>query len=188
MESVYHIVTIRVNETSWAHVWRLRFCYLGMGYDRSVHVSVADGTVASSKCSLELGLEATPGNGGFPRHRENGEGDMAQPGNCSPKLRQRRTGGGASAPNGDAMGAIEDGRRQTRGTGCFTRVWASIYNPRTGGKAARGSERPMAVRFKASRLKGAGYREGEAGASSLDGGNGRGGDVALLEVLGHDRG
>jgi hypothetical protein len=46
----------------------------------------------------------------------------------------------------------------------------------------------MAVRFKASRLKGAGYREGETGASSLDGGNGRGGDVALLEVLGHDRG
>jgi hypothetical protein len=23
MESVYHIVTIRVNETSWAQVWRL---------------------------------------------------------------------------------------------------------------------------------------------------------------------
>jgi hypothetical protein len=34
MESVYHIVTIRVNETSWAHVCRLRFCYLRMGYDR----------------------------------------------------------------------------------------------------------------------------------------------------------
>jgi hypothetical protein len=34
MESVYHIVTIRVNETSWAHVWRLRSRYLGMGYDR----------------------------------------------------------------------------------------------------------------------------------------------------------
>jgi hypothetical protein len=33
MESVYHIVTIRVNETSWAHVWRLRFRYLGTGYD-----------------------------------------------------------------------------------------------------------------------------------------------------------
>jgi hypothetical protein len=33
MESVYHIVTIRVNETSWAHVWRLRSLYLGMGYD-----------------------------------------------------------------------------------------------------------------------------------------------------------
>jgi hypothetical protein len=34
MESVYHIVAIRVNETSWAHVWRLRFRYLGTGYDR----------------------------------------------------------------------------------------------------------------------------------------------------------
>jgi hypothetical protein len=33
MESVYHIVTIRVNETSWAHVWRLRSHYLGTGYD-----------------------------------------------------------------------------------------------------------------------------------------------------------
>jgi hypothetical protein len=33
LESVYHIVTIRVNETSWAHVWMLRSCYLGMGYD-----------------------------------------------------------------------------------------------------------------------------------------------------------
>jgi hypothetical protein len=33
MESVYHIVTIRVNETSWAHVWRLRSPYLGMRYD-----------------------------------------------------------------------------------------------------------------------------------------------------------
>jgi hypothetical protein len=33
MESVYHIVTIRVNETSWAHVWRLRSRYLGIGYD-----------------------------------------------------------------------------------------------------------------------------------------------------------
>jgi hypothetical protein len=33
MTSVYRIVAIRVNETSWAHVWRLRFCYLGTGYD-----------------------------------------------------------------------------------------------------------------------------------------------------------
>jgi hypothetical protein len=33
MESGYHIVTIRVNETSWAHVWRLRSHYLGTGYD-----------------------------------------------------------------------------------------------------------------------------------------------------------
>jgi hypothetical protein len=34
MESVYHIVAIRVNETSWAHVWRLRFRYLGTEYDK----------------------------------------------------------------------------------------------------------------------------------------------------------
>jgi hypothetical protein len=34
MESVYHIVTIRVNETSWAHVWRLHSHYLGTGYDK----------------------------------------------------------------------------------------------------------------------------------------------------------
>jgi hypothetical protein len=34
MESVYHIVGIRVNEISWAHVWRLRSHYLGTGYDK----------------------------------------------------------------------------------------------------------------------------------------------------------
>jgi hypothetical protein len=34
MASVYHIVAIRVNETSWVHVSRLRFCYLRMGYDK----------------------------------------------------------------------------------------------------------------------------------------------------------
>jgi hypothetical protein len=33
MESVYHIVAIRVNETSWAHVWRFRSPYLETGYD-----------------------------------------------------------------------------------------------------------------------------------------------------------
>jgi hypothetical protein len=33
MESVYYIVAIRVNKTSWAHVWRLRSRYLGTGYD-----------------------------------------------------------------------------------------------------------------------------------------------------------
>jgi hypothetical protein len=36
MESVYHIVAICVNETSWAHVWRLRFRYLRTGYDSNV--------------------------------------------------------------------------------------------------------------------------------------------------------
>jgi hypothetical protein len=100
----------------------------------------------------------------------------------------RRTGGGASAPNRNTVGTIEDGRRRTRGTGCFTNVWASIYRPRTGVKAAGGGEWPTAVQFKASRLEGASYWEGEVGTSSLDGGNGRGGDAALLEVLGGDRG
>jgi hypothetical protein len=38
MESVYHIVTICVNKTSCAHVWRLRSCYLKTGYDRN-HLS-----------------------------------------------------------------------------------------------------------------------------------------------------
>jgi hypothetical protein len=33
MEFVYHVVTIRVNETSWAHVWRLRSRYLRTWYD-----------------------------------------------------------------------------------------------------------------------------------------------------------
>jgi hypothetical protein len=36
MESVYHFVTIRVNETSWAHIWRLSSRYLGTGYDKVV--------------------------------------------------------------------------------------------------------------------------------------------------------
>jgi hypothetical protein len=33
MASVYHIVAIHVNKTSWAHICRLHFCYLGTGYD-----------------------------------------------------------------------------------------------------------------------------------------------------------
>jgi hypothetical protein len=40
MESIYHIVTIRVNETSWAHVWRLRSLYLGTGYDKRQSILV----------------------------------------------------------------------------------------------------------------------------------------------------
>jgi hypothetical protein len=34
MESGYHIVTIRVIRTSWAHVWRLRSLFLETGYDK----------------------------------------------------------------------------------------------------------------------------------------------------------
>jgi hypothetical protein len=41
MESVYHIVVIRVNETYWAHVWRLRSLYLGTGYDIGGAESIA---------------------------------------------------------------------------------------------------------------------------------------------------
>jgi hypothetical protein len=45
MASVYRIVAIRVNETSWAHAWRLRFRYLGTGYDRPGWLSWADSKV-----------------------------------------------------------------------------------------------------------------------------------------------
>jgi hypothetical protein len=34
MAPLYHIVVIRVILTSWAHVWRLHFYFLGMGYDK----------------------------------------------------------------------------------------------------------------------------------------------------------
>jgi hypothetical protein len=36
MEYVYHIVAIRVNKISWAHVWRLRSHYLRTGCDRAI--------------------------------------------------------------------------------------------------------------------------------------------------------
>jgi hypothetical protein len=58
MESVYHIVAIRVNEISWAHIWRLRSRYLGMGYDISVAEKaslVGIGTARGKpKCALNL--------------------------------------------------------------------------------------------------------------------------------------
>jgi hypothetical protein len=41
MAYVYHIVAIRVNETSWAHVCRLRFRYLGTGCDSKAVVRLA---------------------------------------------------------------------------------------------------------------------------------------------------
>jgi hypothetical protein len=43
MTYVYHIVTIRVNETSWAHVWRLHFRYLGTGYDNDLGINYHPG-------------------------------------------------------------------------------------------------------------------------------------------------
>jgi hypothetical protein len=36
MAPVYHIVVVRVIWTSWVHIWRLHFCFLGMGYDKMV--------------------------------------------------------------------------------------------------------------------------------------------------------
>jgi hypothetical protein len=46
MESVYHIVTIRVNETSLAHVWRLRSHYLGTGYHNESVIWTCEGGLA----------------------------------------------------------------------------------------------------------------------------------------------
>jgi hypothetical protein len=48
MAYVYRIVAIRVNETSRAHVWRLRFRYLRTGYDsRRAGCQVLEGGGAS---------------------------------------------------------------------------------------------------------------------------------------------
>jgi hypothetical protein len=52
MESGYHIVTIRVNETSWAHVWRLRSHYLGTRYDKWYQSCVHCRTLAQLEQSL----------------------------------------------------------------------------------------------------------------------------------------
>jgi hypothetical protein len=55
MASVYHIVAIHVNETSWAHVWRLHFRYLKTGYDTSAEVKKVEhlATKPISKASQE---------------------------------------------------------------------------------------------------------------------------------------
>jgi hypothetical protein len=62
MESVYHIVAIRVNETSWAHVWKLHFCYLGTGYDilspqEGDSGAIFIGKVHNASPSLQTALE-----------------------------------------------------------------------------------------------------------------------------------
>jgi hypothetical protein len=36
ISSVYPIVAMRVISTSWAHVWRLRFCFFEPGYDNDL--------------------------------------------------------------------------------------------------------------------------------------------------------
>jgi hypothetical protein len=65
MESVHHFVTIRVNETSWAHVWRLRSRYLGTGYDKPLppvlrpnRETVAAGFDAKLGETVTTGIEA----------------------------------------------------------------------------------------------------------------------------------
>jgi predicted metalloenzyme YecM len=52
MASVYHIVAIRVNETSWAHVWRLHFRYLGTGYDTSIAAEVGGDPIVVVEVAL----------------------------------------------------------------------------------------------------------------------------------------
>jgi hypothetical protein len=52
MESIYHIVTICVNETSWAHVWRLCSLYLRTGYDKWYQSRVDYRTPAQLEQSL----------------------------------------------------------------------------------------------------------------------------------------
>jgi hypothetical protein len=67
MESVYYIVTIRVNETSWAHVWRLRSCYLGTGYDMLDLASLADRFTKDEVHNVITALlpDKVPGPDGF---------------------------------------------------------------------------------------------------------------------------
>jgi hypothetical protein len=52
MESVYHIVAIRVDETSWAHIWRLRSRYLRMGYDTDL-VEEAEAIIRRTQDNLK---------------------------------------------------------------------------------------------------------------------------------------
>jgi hypothetical protein len=61
--------------------------------------------------SMELGLAAASGHGGLQRGWQRKEGDTVQPGDRSPDVGPRRTGGGILAPSGDGVGAREDGRR-----------------------------------------------------------------------------
>jgi hypothetical protein len=70
MESVYHIVTVRVNETSWAHVWRLRSPYLRMGYDilqeNSNEWNLPPAKEGSSK-KIEQGFKSKRGQTSFEK-------------------------------------------------------------------------------------------------------------------------
>jgi hypothetical protein len=65
MASVYHIIAIRVNETSWAHVWRLRFCYLGTGCD-SNHPTL------NVKDILTMSINSIRRSMGLSKHQQRG--------------------------------------------------------------------------------------------------------------------
>jgi hypothetical protein len=63
MESVYHIVAVRVNETTWAHVCRLRSRYLGTGYDSKSSLTLTLALKQGSKSNM---FQETKNNG--PHH------------------------------------------------------------------------------------------------------------------------
>jgi hypothetical protein len=84
---------------------------------------------------------ATPGRGGFSARRENGGGDMAQPGDCSLGLGQWR-GGGAPAVGLRLEAAMM--WAQQRGGGDELMVWEcsiGVGGPSIGlGEGHRGGE------------------------------------------------
>jgi hypothetical protein len=59
MTSVYHIVTIRVNETSYAHVWRLHFRYFRTGYDTTPRSSHSSWNTNYTRCSADWVMPTT---------------------------------------------------------------------------------------------------------------------------------
>jgi hypothetical protein len=60
MAPAYHIVVVRVILTSWAHVWRLRFCFLGTGYDITTRGYIV---LTFAKCTTLMIAEPTVLNG-----------------------------------------------------------------------------------------------------------------------------
>jgi hypothetical protein len=94
MESVYHIVIIRVNETSWAHIWSLRSLYLRTGYDT---MSDMVARLAIDRCQ-ESGCVGTGAHGGvlstqqeLPNNRlmfgrNRGEDEPLPPRSALPKM------------------------------------------------------------------------------------------------------
>jgi hypothetical protein len=131
MEYVYHIVTIRVNETSWAYVWRLHSRYLRTGYDTR--------ELTGAWPPAPPGLNVT-GEGA-----EDGESGSGNPLGASPKDGRRR-GGRATEGNGGGSWcsvrwwlrtrerAKEGGGECGDGRGCSS----PFYSGR--GRARRGEE------------------------------------------------